>query len=224
MKARIRSYPVQLTRHRTAHIGAPIFRKTSANMVSACLQSAIVRPTVKSQTPKSARSIRAPIRCSAHKNGTGHVEASKLAALAAAASLLLVRSYSTIVNYISARLDRADLRALAVAPEFDVHTCHLHRPSQALPDLSVTCYQTPLLRYVQQSLRCITVVPIEGSLWRLSDNCLCLCSPLRRNSRETLVKDANCRQTLAQRTMPAVFLLASKEVLQTVQMPVIHLT
>ncbi|DBA85122.1 TPA: hypothetical protein ACH3X2_005843 [Trebouxia sp. C0005] len=60
-------------------------------MVSACLQSTIVRPTVKSQTPRSARSIRAPIRCSAHKNGTGHVEASRLAALAAAASLLLAQ-------------------------------------------------------------------------------------------------------------------------------------
>ncbi len=103
MKAKIRSTPVQLTRHRTAHIGAPIFRKTSAIMVSACLQTAVVRPTVKSQTPKSARSIRAPIRCSAHKNGTGHVEASRLAALAAAASLLLVRFDLTIVNYISER-------------------------------------------------------------------------------------------------------------------------
>ncbi len=102
MKAKIRSTLYSLLDIAQLK-GAPSFRKTSAIMVSACLQSAIVRPTGKSQTPKSARSIRAPIRCSAHKNGTGHVEASRLAALAAAASLLLVRSYSTIVNYISER-------------------------------------------------------------------------------------------------------------------------
>lgn len=62
----------------------------TANMLANCMQASSVRPTVRAQvTQRSARSVRAPVRCAAQKDAKSF-DTSKLAALAAAASLMLV--------------------------------------------------------------------------------------------------------------------------------------
>ncbi|KAL3163089.1 hypothetical protein ABBQ32_009507 [Trebouxia sp. C0010 RCD-2024] len=60
-------------------------------MLANCSQVSAVRPTVRAQvSQRSARSLRAPVRCSAQKDAKSF-DTGKLAALAAAASLMLAQ-------------------------------------------------------------------------------------------------------------------------------------
>ena len=70
-------------------------------MMATCLQTSVARPVVQSRsTQRSARPATGLVRCSAQKKAISFVDARKAAALAAAASLLLVRLAAGFVGHV----------------------------------------------------------------------------------------------------------------------------
>ena len=78
-------------------------------MISACPQTSVARPAVQCRSTQrpAGRSATKVIRCSAQRQ-SNYVEATKVAALAAAASLLMVRRHCNVLR-ISSTLGDSEL-------------------------------------------------------------------------------------------------------------------